>query len=90
MAIGALNVGNPTNLTATANIVPRDGAMLGFYVSSTTVGTITFYDSATTTITVPITGMITPVIGWQALPVTFRNGLYAVIGGTGNFTVVTV
>ncbi len=88
MAIGNLEVGNPTNITATQNIKPSDGVMLGFYVNSTTSGTLQFYNSATTTTTTPISGVITPAIGWNYFPVGFNNGLYAVIGGTLNVTIV--
>lgn len=90
MALGALNVGNYENFTASANVVPVSGAMLGFYVNSTSSGTIALYDSATTTTTTVITGTITPAIGWHALPITFVNGLYIVIGSTINVTIVTV
>jgi hypothetical protein len=89
-AYGALQTGSYTNKTSSANIVPRDGAMLGFYVNSTSSGTITFYDSATTTTGTPISGTITPAIGWHSFPVNFANGLYAVIGSTLNVTIVTV
>ena len=87
MAIGNLEVGSYTNLTATANVKSSSGAMIGFYVNSTTVGTIQFYDSASTTTTVPISGLITPAIGMNYFPVAFANGLYAVIGGTLNVTI---
>lgn len=87
MAIGNLNIGNPKNLTATANINPSNGGMLGFYVNSTTAGTIQFYDSATTTTATPLTGIITPAIGWATLPIAYTGGLYAVISGTLNVTV---
>lgn len=91
MPIGNAQVGIPVNKTATANISALDGAMLGFYVNSTTTGTVQFYDSATTTTTIPITGVITPAIGWNPLPITFANGLYAVIAGSAlNITAVLV
>jgi hypothetical protein len=63
---------------------------MGFFVNSSTSGTIQFYDSATTTTTMPITGAITPAAGnWYPLPVCYSNGLYAVIGGTAlNVTIV--
>lgn len=87
MPIGNLHVGNPKNISATANINPSGGAMLGFYVNSTSSGTIIFYDSSTTATTTPLTGTITPAIGWNALPISYTSGLYAVIGGTLNVTV---
>lgn len=91
MPIGNAQVGIPVNKTATANISALDGAMLGFYANSTSSGTIAFYDSATTGTGTPITGTITPAIGWNPLPVTFVNGLYAVIAGSAlNVTIVLV
>lgn len=89
MTIGALNIGSYKNMTATANVMPRAGALLGFYVNSTSSGTIAFYDSASNGTTVPITGTITPAVGWHPLPVGVANGVYAVIGATLNVTVVT-
>lgn len=88
MGIGNFQVGNYTNKTSTANINSKDGCLLGFYVNSTSSGTIILYDSATTTTTTPISGTITPAIGWNTLPVAYSNGLYAVIGGTLNVTFV--
>jgi hypothetical protein len=88
MAIGALNIGSYKNATSTGNVSPRAGALLGFYVNSTSSGTIVLYDSATTTTTTVISGTITPAIGWHSFPVGVANGIYAVIGGTLNVTFV--
>lgn len=88
MALGSLNVGSYKNTTASVNVSPRAGALLGFYVNSTSSGTIALYDSATTTTTIPITGTITPAIGWHPLPASFVNGLYAVVGATLNVTLI--
>lgn len=89
MTIGALNIGQYKNMSASANVLPRAGALLGFYVNSTSSGTIRFYDSATTTTTTAITNTITPAVGWHPLPVAVANGVYAVIGATLDVTVVT-
>jgi len=88
MALNNLEIGQYKNLTATANIKNISGALAGFYISNTTAGTIQFYDDAGTGTTTPITGLITPSVGWNSLPVGFANGLYAVIGGALNITVV--
>jgi hypothetical protein len=85
--IGNLNVGVYKNQTATGNVKSSQGAIIGFYVNSTTAGTIQFYDDSATATTTPITGLITPGIGWHFLPVTFASGLYAVVGGTLNVTI---
>jgi len=83
-----LMTGAYKNVTGTANISPVRGALLGFYVNSTSTGTIILYDSATTTTTVVISGTITPAIGWHPYPVDLINGLYVVIANTLNVTLV--
>ncbi len=88
MAIGNLEVGNYTNKTSSGNIKSGQGAMLGFYVNSTSSGTIIFYDDTSTGTTTPITGTITPSAGWNFLPVAFSNGLNVVIAKTLNVTIV--
>lgn len=90
MAIANLEVGSYTNLTASANVKSGQGAMIGFYVNSTTSGTIRFYDDASTGTTTSITGVITPAIGMNYLPVCFSNGLNAVIANTLNVTIIWV
>ena len=90
MAIANLEVGSYTNKTSSSNIKSGQGAMIGFYVNSTSSGTIAFYDDAATGTTVPISGTITPAIGMNYFPVCFSNGLNAVIGGTLNVTIIWV
>jgi hypothetical protein len=52
-------------------------------------GTIQLYDSATTTTTDPLTAAIVPVAGaWLPLNMSTEVGLYAVLTGTLNVTVV--
>lgn len=82
--------GGYTNLTATANVSPVPKTLLGFLVNSTNAGTIQFYDSATTTTSTPITGLITPAAGvFIPIKAYAVNGIYAVIGGTAlNVTVI--
>jgi len=77
-----MQTGMYKNITATGNVANSSGELLGFYVNSTTSGTIQFYDSATTGTGTPITGVITPAVGWHFLPVSTASGIYAVIGGT--------
>lgn len=86
--IGNLNVGAFKNITATGNVKSSQGALLGFYVNSTTAGMIQFYDDPATGTTTPITGLITPAIGWNQLPASFATGLNAVVGGTINVTII--
>lgn len=88
MAINNLQVGNFANRTASGNVKTSQGAMIGFYVNSTTAGTIQFYDDPATGTTTPITGAITPAVGWHPLPAAFATGLNAVIGAVLNVTIV--
>lgn len=88
MAIGNLFGGQPKNITASGNVKASSGQLIGFYVNSTTSGTIALYDDASTGTSLPISGTITPAIGWHFYPVGFANGLNAVIGSTINVTLV--
>lgn len=88
MAIGNLQFGSYKNITATGNVMPRTGTLLGFYVNSTTSGTVRIYDSATTTTTKVVSGVITPAVGWHPFPVALTDGLYVVIANTIDLTMV--
>ena len=84
-----LNTGGYKNITATGNVSPINRDLLGIFVSTTTAGTFTVYDSATTTTTVPVTGTVTPSAGtWYAIPASVSNGIYVVVTGTLNATVI--
>jgi len=57
---------------------------MGFYVNSTTSGTIAFTDGgAGGTV---VSGTITPAIGWHSFPCAFPTNCYATIGATLNVT----
>ena len=82
--------GDYKNITPTGNVSPIATKLIGIFVASaSSTPTITVYDSATTTTTDPITGTFTPSGGtWYTIPVAVESGLYVVIGGTVNATVV--
>jgi hypothetical protein len=82
-----MNVGGHHRLTATGTVKTRGGALLGFYVNSTTAGTLTLYDQ-TSAAAPQISGVITPAIGWHFLPVKFATALHVVVGGTIDVTFV--
>jgi hypothetical protein len=67
------------NLTATGAVggTGKSIRLLGFYVNSTTSGTIAFSGSFTS-------GTITPAVGWHFFPADAPSGLTATIGGTLN------
>ena len=84
-----INTGRYKNITATGNVSPVSTDMLGIFVSTSTAGTFAVYDSATTTTTTPITGTVTAVGGtFYQIPASASNGLYVVVGGTLNATVI--
>ncbi len=76
--------GTPINLTSTAVVSVASGTLLGFYVNSTTAGTIVFrVGGASGTV---INGTITPAIGWHRYPAYCPSGVHATIGGTLDVT----
>lgn len=79
--------GNTTNVTqATTSTVIKAtaGEVVGFYVNSTSSGTIRFYNDATTACdTNPVTNTITPAVGWHAFPARFGTAICALTGGAG-------
>jgi hypothetical protein len=81
-------IGGPVLISASGAVLPRPGSILGFYVSSTTSGTLVLYDNASAASGNQITGTITPAIGWHPLPLNLGKGLYATVGGTISVTFV--
>ena len=82
-----LQHGQYKNITGTGAVTAVGGILLGFYVNSTTGGTLVLKDwtvSAGTT----FTGTITPAIGWHFYPAGFGTGLYATIANTLDVTFV--
>lgn len=71
-------------LTASGEINGAAGNLKGFYVSSTTAGTIVLrHIGASGT---QISGTITPGVGWHYFPALHGAPLYATIGGTLDVT----
>jgi len=84
---------NYTYITATANIKPMAGKLKGIFVSAASnTPTITVYDSAAATTTDTILGVFTPAAATSyLLPLDgayAKNGIYVVISGTVNATVI--
>jgi len=80
-----VEAGVPLNATATTTIgrVSDPVTLLGFYVNSTSSGTIVFRDISGGTVK---SGTITPAIGFHAYPMSCPTGLHATIGGTLDVT----
>lgn len=73
-------------MTASGIVCGSRGRLAGFYVASTSSGTITLYDN-TSAAAPQISGTITPAAGlFHPYPVDFQTGLYATISGTIDVT----
>jgi len=84
---------NYTYITASANIKPMAGKLKGIFVSAASSNpTIAVYDSAAATTTNIILNTFTPVGATSyILPLEgayAKNGIYVVISGTVNATVI--
>ena len=85
----ASQTGGYKQISATGNVSPIACKLLGIFVSTATAGTIQVYDSATNTTTAPITGAVAAVGGsWLTIPCATEAGIYVVITGTVDATVV--
>lgn len=73
--------GSPTHLTATGNISPGPCTLLGFYVASTTSGTVIIKDGATA-----ISGTITPAVGFHRFPAAIGTNGVATIANALDVT----
>lgn len=87
--------GTPVNITATGDVYANaatggndDCVLLGFYVNSTTGGTLVLRKGGSGG--TAISGTITPAIGWHAFPASCPGGLHATIANTLNATFIVV
>lgn len=79
--------GTPVNLTATGTISKVDGTLLGFYVNSTTGGTLVLrIGAAGASSGTAISGTITPAIGFHRYPAYCPAGAHATIANTMDVT----
>ena len=76
--------GTPVNISATAAISLRSGCLLGFYVNSTTAGTLILKDGGTSG--TAVSGTITPVVGFHRFPCYFRTSAHATIANALDVT----
>ena len=85
MAVDVFTPGTPVLISGTGDVVAtRNGALVGFYVSSTTAGTIVLRQGGSGG--TAISGTITPAVGWHDFPAAFVAGLHATVGGTISVT----
>lgn len=79
--------GTPVNTTATATISKVSGTLIGFYVNSTSSGTLVLRQgSSGTSGGTAISGTITPAIGFHCFPAYCKDGLHATVGATIDVT----
>ncbi len=76
--------GTPTNLTSSGSVSLVAGTLLGFYVNSTTSGTIVIRNGGASG--TALSGTITPAIGFHRFPAYCTSGCYATIGATLDVT----
>lgn len=76
--------GQPVNLTATGIISKAPGSLVGFYVNSTTGGTIVLKDGGASG--TAISGTITPAIGFHFFPAAISVSAHATIANTLDVT----
>lgn len=80
-----MSVRSYKRLTASGQIMATPGAIAGFYVSSTTSGTIVLFDNTAGSGT-QMSGTMTPASGWNEFPANFFTALFATITGTLDVT----
>ena len=76
--------GSPKNVTATAVIFTTPGTLIGFYVNSTSSGTLVLRDGGASG--TALSGTITPAIGFHCFPAGFNTNLHATIASTLDVT----
>lgn len=76
--------GSPKNLTASGSVSAYPGTLLGFYVHSTTSGTIVLKDGGSSG--TAISGTITPAVGFHRYPASFGTSCYATLANTIDVT----
>lgn len=75
-----VEAGTPINRTTTGDVSLASGNLLGFYVNSTSSGTVIFRVGGSSGTV--INGVITPAIGWHRYPAYCPSGLHVTVGGT--------
>jgi len=80
MSAPVAEVGGYKNITATGAVSTGACQLIGFYVNSTTVGTLVLKDGGSGG--TAMSGTITPAIGFHRFPANVGTSLYATIGGS--------
>jgi hypothetical protein len=77
-------VGGYKNITATGAVSTGPCQLIGFYVNSTTIGTLVLRNGGAGGEV--MSGTITPAIGFHRFPANVGVSLYATVGGTLDVT----
>lgn len=89
MSAFTIEGGVPVNITSTADVIATtDCVLLGFYVNSTSSGTLVLKRGGSGG--TAISGTITPAIGFHRFPANCPGGLHATIANTLNVTFFVV
>ena len=78
--------GQPKNMTATGDIYGNRASLVGFYVHSTTSGTLVLRDGGASGTTV--SGTITPAVGWHFYPADFSVKPHVTVANTIDVTFI--
>mgnify|MGYP003657362364 FL=1 len=90
MSTPTLEYGSTTNISATADVIATtDCTLIGFYVNSTSGGTLVLKKGGSSG--TALCGTITPAIGFHRFPAACPGGLHATIAAAAlNVTFFTV
>ena len=80
-----IEAGTPVNLSASGAVSIASGSLIGFYVNSTSSGTIVISNGTAASKT-DLSGTITPAIGFHRFPAYCPAGCYVTIASTLNVT----
>ena len=84
MTTTVIEAGTAKNMTATGDVFTSNGILMGFYVNSTSSGTLVLKNGGSGG--TALAGTITPSTGYNAFPCGISGGLHATIGGTLDVT----
>jgi hypothetical protein len=76
--------GAAKNMTATGTVKAVSGQLIGFYVNSTSSGTVVLRDGGASG--TALCGTITPAVGFHRFPAVFQTDLHFTEGNTIDIT----
>ena len=84
MTTTVIEVGTAKNMTVTGDVFTVNGSFMGFYVNSTSSGTLVLKNGGSSG--TALAGTITPGVGYHAFPCGISGGLHVTIAGTIDVT----